>query len=327
MGIRAVTWGTAAALAALVAPAAAQDARVPAAEAFAELARLIYDAEPRLTHAHLPPFRSERGGPGDCDTELRNAAADALGKRQADTLSGRRVELRQGTGEDSGAPGHGVVQGRYGVSGGQIWAEASVVGPGGVIAAALPRRVLSGLVCKGESVSLIQAVEARAGIRPDARLSIAMRVAARIGDAATFDIHSGLSEPALPLCLNLAADNTAQVMTPLRRTAPALKPRGVLAWPSDFAGAGLSAGPFCYDREQNDAIICFAMRNTSNPALARLWRDAWPEGAAEPKDLGMDQALELVAAAAETDGAAAVQRYRVGPAAPGAPSACRRATR
>jgi hypothetical protein len=230
-------------------------------------------------------------------------------------------------GADAGAPGHAIVHGRYGVTSGQIWAEASVVGPGGVIAAALPRRVLSGLVCKGGSVSLIQAAEARAGIRPDAQLSLAMRISARVGDAVTFDISSGLTEPALPLCLNLSSDNTAQLVTPLRRTAPALKPRGVLRWPSDFAGAGISAGPFCFEREQNDAILCFAMRNGANPELARLWREAWPEGDPEPKDLTTDQALELISAAAETDGAAVVQRYRVGPAAPGAPSACRGSAR
>ncbi|MGL4239471.1 MAG: hypothetical protein ACRCTI_00020 [Beijerinckiaceae bacterium] len=327
MGERAIIAGLVLLAAGALTPAAAQETRVPAAEAFAELARLIYDAEPAISHAHLLPFRSDRGGPGDCDTELRAAVADAMVKKQADTLSGRRLELRQGFGEDAGAAGHAVVQGRYGVAGGQIWAEVSVVGPGGVIAAALPRRVLTGLLCKGDSVSLIQAAEARAGIRPDSELTLAMRVNARIGDAVTFDIKSGLMEPALPLCLNLAGDNTAQVVTPLRRTAPALKARGTLTWPTDFARAGLSAGPFCYDREQNDAVICFAMRNAANPALARLWSEAWPEGAPEPRELSMDQALELVAAAAETDGAATVQRYRVGPRVPGAPSACRRTTR
>jgi hypothetical protein len=298
--------------------------RAAAAETFAELARLVYDAEPTVTHMHLLPFRAERAGPGDCDTELRNAFADAMGKRQADILSSRRVELRQGLGDDSGQPGHVRLQGRYGVAGGQVWAEASVVGPGGVVAAALPRRVLTGLVCRGDAVSLIQAVESRAGITPDSGLSLAMRVNARIGDAVTFDIRSGVSEPTLPLCINVAADNTAQIVTPLRRTAPALPPRGALTWPSDFGGAGLAAGPFCYDREQNDALFCFAMRNAANPALARLWREAWPEGAPEPRELSMDQTLALVAAAAETGAAAVSQRYRVGPRMPGAPSACRR---
>jgi hypothetical protein len=309
-------------------PAAAQDApRAAATDAFAELARLVYDAEPEVTHLHLLPFRAERAGPGDCDTELRNAFADAMGRRQADILSARRVELRQGLGDDAGQAGHARLQGRYGVAGGQVWAEASIIGPGGVVAAALPRRVLTGLVCRGDAVSLIQAVESRAGITPDSGLSLAMRVNARIGDAVTFDIRSGVAEPTLPLCINVAADNTAQVVTPLRRTAPALPPRGALTWPSDFSGAGIAAGPFCYDREQNDALFCFAMRNAANPALARLWREAWPDGTPEPKELSMDQTLELVAAAAETGAAAVSQRYRVGPRAPGAPSACRRQQR
>jgi hypothetical protein len=314
-------------LAATARPALAQDARLPVTEAFAELARLVYDAEPEITHLHLLPFRAERGGPGDCDTELRNALADAMGKRQADTLSSRRVEMRQGMSEDAGQPGHARIQGLYGVANGLIWTEASIIGPGGVVAAALPRRVLAGLICKGESLSLIQAAEARAGIKLDTPLTLSMRVSARIGDAVTFDIRSALTEPTLPLCLNIAADDTAQVVTPLRRTAPALSPRGVLTWPSDFAGAGLSAGPFCYEREQNDALLCFAMSRAANPVLARLWREAWPEGASEPKELNMDQALELAAAAAETGAAAAVQRYRVGPRQTGAPSACRSATR
>ncbi len=297
---------------------------MPAAEAFAELARLIYDAEPLVTHVHLTAFRAERGGPGDCDTELRNAVADAIGKRQADTLSARRVEMRQGFSADVADAGHARVQGRYGATGGQVWAEVSVLGPGGVIIAALPRRILTGLVCRGGSVSLIQAAVERAGIAQEASLSITMRTSARIGDAVTFDIRGALTEPTLPLCLNLAADNTAQVVTPLRRTAPALAPRGSLSWPADFAGSGLGGGPFCYDREQNDAIACFAMRNAANPELLRLWTAAWPEGAAEPRQLPAGDALELISAAAETGAAAAVQRYRVGAAQPGARSACRK---
>jgi hypothetical protein len=328
-----ITTGLTAALGVLAAcavalPAArAQEPRMAMAEAFAELARLIYDAEPALTHLHLAPFRSERGGPGDCDTELRQGLADAMAKRQADTLSSRRVELRQGVGEGSDTTGHARVVGLYGVNGMQIWAEATILGAGGAVAATLPRRVLTGLLCKGEAVSLIQASEARAGIRPDGALSLGMRVNARIGDAVTFDIRSGLMEPALPLCLNIAADNTAQVITPLRPTAPALRARGSLTWPSDFGGAGIAAGPFCHEREQNDALLCFAMRNASNPVLARLWREAWPEGAAEPKELTMDDTLELVSAASATDAAAAVQRYRVGPRIAGAPSACKRPLR
>jgi hypothetical protein len=320
--------GLAALFAAAASDASAQDTRaVPVTEAMVELARLVYDAEPQLTHLHLVPFRSERGGPGDCDTELSAALADAMGKRQADILSGRRVELRQGLSGAGDGSGHGRVRGSYGLSAGQIWAEVSILGPGGVVAAAFPRRILAGLLCRGEAVSLIQASEARAGIRPDGGLALAMRVDARIGDAVTFDIRSGLTEPALPLCLNIAADNTAQVVTPLRPSAPALRPRGTLTWPSDFGGAGLPSGPFCYDKEQNDALICFAMRNATNPELARLWREAWPEGAAEPRQLATDETLALVAAASETDAASAVQRYRVGPRLPGAPSACRRPVR
>jgi hypothetical protein len=333
MGERAVMTGLAAAgLSALVlaSPAAfASEPRMAAVEAFAELARQIYDAEPAVTHLHLQPFRTEHGGPGDCDTELRSAAADAMARRQADILSGRRIELRQdaglgGAADAAASEGHARLQGVYGVIDGQVWAQAAVLGPGGAVAASLPRRILSGLVCRGAAVSLIQAAEARAGVRPDAPLSLTMRVNARIGDAMTFDIRSAVLEPTLPLCLALASDNTAQVVTPLRRGAPALAARGVLTWPGDFAGSGIGAGPFCHEREQNDAVLCFAVRNAANPVLARLWRDAWPEGSPAPRELTIDETLALVSAAAETDAAAAAQRYRVGPRSPGAPSACRR---
>jgi hypothetical protein len=310
------------ALVTVMRPAAAQEPRAHVADAFAELARLIYDAEPALTHLHLMPFRADRGGPGDCDTELRNAVADAMAKRQADTLSARRVELRQGLGEDAAEAGHGTLRGRYGVVAGEVWAEVTVVAPSGVLSAALPRRILSGLVCKGAAVSLIQAVEARAGIVPDAALSLTLRKEARIGDAVTFDIRSAVPEPTLPLCLNVSGTNTAQLLTPLRPRSPALQPRGTLVWPLDFAGAGLTGGPFCFDREQTDAVICLAMRNAPNPTLSRLWTAAWPQSAREPRDLTMDETLELVSAAAETGAAAAAERYRVGPRAPGATPAC-----
>jgi hypothetical protein len=197
----------------------------------------------------------------------------------------------------------------------------------GVVAAALPRKVLTGLVCKGAAVSLIQAVEARAGAGPDAALSIALRKEARIGDAVTFDIRSAVPEPTLPLCLNVSSTNTAQLLTPLRPRSPALTARGALVWPLDFTGAGLTGGPFCFDREQNDAVVCFAMRNAPNPNLARLWTGAWPEGAREPRDLSIDETLDLVAAAAETGAAAAAERYRVGPRPAGTPSACAGARR
>lgn len=307
---------------ALALPAAAQEPRAPVSDAFAELARLIWDAEPPVTHLHLTTFRAERGGPGDCDTELRNAVADAMGKRQADTLSARRIELRLGLGDSAGATGHAVLRGTYGVAAGQVWADVAVTGPGGVVAAALPRRILTGLVCKGAAVSLIQAVETRSGAAPDAALALSLRKEARIGDAATFDIRSSVTEPTLPLCLNISGTNTAQVITPLRPRSPALPARGVLVWPMDFAAVGLSGGPFCHEREQNDAIVCFALRNPINRTAADLWSAAWPEGAASPRELGIDETLELVAAAAESGAVAAAERYRVGPRAAGVASAC-----
>jgi hypothetical protein len=309
---------------ALAGAAAAQESRVPPSEAFAELARSIWDAEPPITHLHLLPFRSVVGGPGDCDTELSGAVADALAKRQADTLSSRRVDLVQGLGDGAGQEGHAVVRGVYGIASGQIWTEATVVGPTGVIAAALPRRALAGLICKGEAVSLISAVEQRTAGRADTGLTLNLREEARIGDAATFDLRSGLTEIALPLCLNVSADNTAQVVTPLRPGSPALAARGALSWPVDFSGSGITGGPFCHDREQNDAIVCFAVRNAANPELDRLWRSAWPAGEREPRELTADQTLALVAAASDTSAAAAARRYRVGPRPPGAPSACGR---
>ncbi len=308
----------------LAMPAHADLRTVSVNNAFAELVQLIYDAEPPITHLQLLPFKAISGGAGDCDTELRNAVADSMGKRQADTLSSRRIELRHGSRSISEIAGHATVVGTYGITDRQIWAEVIVQGPSGVVVVAMPRRILSDLVCKGHTVSLLQAVEARTGAGPDTRLSIKLRNEARIGDVVTFDIISAVTEPTLPLCLNISSYGTAQVLTPLRPRSPALKARDILNWPSDFASAGLSGGPYCHEREQSDAIVCFAMRNAPNPALARLWAAAWPENTREPREIAMDEALDLISAAVETSAAVAAERYRVGPAIAGVPSACRR---
>ena len=316
------------AAAVLLAPAVSAQEMLPASAAMGRLARELFEHKPLPVSLDLPPFRAAEGGFGDCDEELRDRLIEALKLEQGDaanTIVDRRIDIRLPLAMSSDGAAAARVAGRYGVDGDRrLWVEAQVVSRDRSVLAALPRTPVSGLVCRGERRSLADAVEAAARGAKANGLDLALtRTDPRVGDLVAITLRNEGAAQAGVLCLNIAADDSAQVLTPLRPNAPRLPQRGMLVWPRDFAASGGPAGPICFEREQADAILCLGLGERTPEPLARRWREAWPVGAAGPAELPSTAALELVGEAlADPATVAAFLRYRVGRPASGSLDAC-----
>ncbi len=312
-------------------PASAQEPPVASA-LMGRIARQLFELRPVPASLELPPFRAAEGGLGDCDSELRDRLIEALKLEQADpdnAIVDRRIEVRLPLARSGGGEAAARVSGRYGAErDGRLWVEARVAAPDGTVLAALPRSPVAGLACRGHRRSLGDAVAALLGGGRDEGMALSLpRTNPRVGDLVAITLRNERPEGRRPLCLNIAADDTAQVLTPLRPGAPRLAPRGQLVWPRDFAASGGPAGPICFEREQADALLCIALPDEP-AALDRAWREAWPDDAAEPVELTAEATLSLVAEAlAEPRASAALLRYSVGRAPPGGVSACGRSLR
>jgi hypothetical protein len=314
--------GIAAAALALAASAAHAQERQTVAQAMSQVARQLFDLRPVPLKLDLTPFRTFDNGLGDCDDELRGHLIEALRLEQSDAnnaIVDRRIDVRLPLAQLEASDSTARISGRYGTDQqGNVWTEVQVLSRDQLVIASLPRTNISGLVCKGLRRSLADTVDFAMRGR-ETGLSVGLtRPDPRVGDLVSITLQNAGSTASNVLCLNIAASGTAQVLTPLRTGSPGLPQRGMLTWPRDFAASGGPAGPLCFDREQADALACFGFPADPSPGLRRRWREAWPEGSDEPKELSTEAAVELVGEALAAPGAApAFQRYQVrrGPSA------------
>jgi hypothetical protein len=306
----------------LVTASAHAQERQPVAQAMGQVAKQLFDLRPVPLKLDLTPFRTFDNGLGDCDDELRDRLIEALRIEQADANNAiveRRIDVRLPLAQLEASDATARIAGRYGADqSGNVWTEVQVVGRDQLVIATLPRTTISGLVCKGLRRTLADTVDFAMRGR-ETGLSIGLtRPDPRVGDLVSITIQNTGPAASNVLCLNIAASGTAQVLTPLRNGTPGLPQRGILTWPRDFAASGGPAGPLCFDREQADALTCFGFPADPSPGLRKRWREAWPEGSDEPKELSTEAAVELVGEALAAPGAApAFQRYQVrrGPSA------------
>jgi hypothetical protein len=296
--------------------------RQPVSQAMGQIAKQLFDLRPVPLKLDLTPFRTFDNGLGDCDDELRDRLIEALQIEQSDANNAiveRRIDVRLPLAQLEASDATARISGRYGADlQGNVWTEVRVLGRDQLVIATLPRTSISGLVCKGLRRALADTVDFAMRGR-ESGLSVGLtRGDPRVGDLVSISLQNAGPDARQVLCLNIAASGTAQVLTPLRNGAPGLPQRGMLTWPRDFAASGGPAGPLCFDREQSDALACFGFRAELPPGLHKRWREAWPEGSDEPKDLSTAAAVELVGEALAASGATpAFQRYQVrrGPSA------------
>jgi hypothetical protein len=310
-----------AALALTTSTAHAQE-RQPVSQAMGQIAKQLFDLRPVPLKLDLTPFRSFDNGLGDCDDELRDRLIEALQIEQSDANNAiveRRIDVRLPLAQREASDAAARIAGRYGADAqGNVWIEVQVLSRDQLVIASLPRTTISGLVCKGLRRSLADTVDFAIRGR-ESGLSVGLtRPDPRVGDLVSITLQNAGPEARQVLCLNIAASGTAQVLTPLRNGAPGLPQRGILTWPRDFAASGGPAGPLCFDREQADALACFGFAADLPSGLSKRWREGWPEGSDEPKDMSTEAAVELVGEALAAPGAIpAFQRYQVrrGPSA------------
>lgn len=313
--------------AATLGTASAQDA-APVASAMGQVARQLYELRPVPLKLDVPPFRSIDNGMGDCDDELRDRLIDALRIEQADPANAvvdRRIDVRLPLSRLDSSDAAARIQGRYGADPrGAVWVEAQVLGADQTVLATLPRTFVGGLVCRGVTRSLADTIDVALRGRRGSGLSIGLtRPDPRVGDLVALTIQNAGPDAGRVLCLNLAATDTAQVLTPLRPNTPRLPQRSMLVWPRDFAASGGPAGPLCFEREQSDAVLCLGLPADPPAGAERRWRAAWPEGRDEPEELSSAATVELVGEALAAPGvSAALQRYQVRRGPSGGLSAC-----
>jgi hypothetical protein len=306
----------------LAASSAHSQERQPVAQAMGQVAKQLFDLRPVPLKLDLMPFRTFDNGLGDCDDELRDRLIEALRIEQSDANNAiveRRIDVRLPLAQLEASDATARIVGRYGADPqGNVWTEVQVLGSDQLVIASLPRTTVNGLVCKGLRRTLADTADFAMRGR-DSGLSVGLtRPDPRVGDLVSISLQNAGPDAKQVLCLNIAASGSAQVLTPLRNGAPGLPQRGMLTWPRDFAASGGPAGPLCFDREQADALACFGFPADLPPGLRKRWREAWPEGSDEPKDLSTAAAVELVGEALAASGAApAFQRYQVrrGPSA------------
>lgn len=315
-------------LLALFTSAALAQSAVPLPEAFARVARQTFELRPTPKRIGIAPFQAIRGGLGDCDIEFRDQLIASFKREQADPTNlivDRAIDIWLIEADANTAASDVKVEGRYGGEISQLWVEAQVVKSDGTVLALLPRTRVSDHICKGGLSKLADTVENIVRSTRDSGLSIQiLRAAPQIGDAVGFTMQSKLASERNLLCLNVSSVDTADVVTPLRDKSPTLGSRRNLHWPSDFRAVGLPTTPICYDREQSDTFVCFALPSPLTSRLTTLWREAWPDGLASPRELDAHSALAIVSEASRTADGAAVVRYSVSRGDQNLGSACNR---